>query len=94
MAKSEYARKRLMELGAKPKEKAQAPKPRVPKPTTRPESMIPLSAYADAKRYIETKRRDDPRPATWFDVRDAYLAGFRVGYYEARHSDPTGESQT
>lgn len=43
---------------------------------------IPLTANSMANDHIKKVRRGAPLESSWFDVRDAYLAGFTAGWYD------------
>lgn len=73
--KSEYVRAELAKLGVSPKPK-RAPVVR------RKQQAEPLRrpGYYGAMMHVRNMRRGDFRSATWFDVRDAYLAGYEMGF--------------
>jgi len=65
----------LAKLGAEPK-------PRRSMGRGRPKSPIAPSepGYHAAVMHVSMIRRKEDRDSTWFDVRDAYLAGFKAGF--------------
>lgn len=50
--------------------------------TLRPKSPLLSSepGHHAATMHVSIIRRKEDRDSTWFDVRDAYLAGFKAGY--------------
>lgn len=72
----EYVRERLAEIGVAPPIKRRARSiTKRPKPTTLQNDQ--LSYFANL--YIRTQRRKKPDcSATWFDVHDAYKAGYEA----------------
>jgi hypothetical protein len=75
--RSPYVLAELAKLGIDPRRSSLVTK-RVPKPK-KIEFDEREPGYDAAMVHIRQVRATDPRPATWFDVRDAYIAGFRAG---------------
>jgi hypothetical protein len=73
--RSPYVLGELAKLGAQPR-------PKRPPRSGRPPSPIAPSepGYHAAVMHVSMTRRKEDRDSTWFDVRDAYLAGYKAGY--------------
>jgi hypothetical protein len=67
----------LQKLGKEPKPKRDplVKRGRPRKPVAEPQEP----GYYGSLMHIKDIRKRDDRPATWFDVRDAYIAGYRAG---------------
>lgn len=87
---SDYVKQRLAEIGASEPEKPEPmKKTRVYKPHSLPaDQPRQLSGARYAHLYVQSLRRSTktPEQACWFDVRDAYIAGFEaaIKLYEVK----------
>ncbi len=74
MARSEYAKRRLAEIGAAPRS-ARQPVARAP----RARKGVPVEPRLALAYVVGVRSKDWTRDARWFDVDQAFQAGYKAG---------------
>ena len=87
--RSQYVRDELAKLGIYPNRSTLVPK-RTARPR-QPEAQPQEPGYYAAMMHVRMVRHGAPDESTWFNVRDAFIAGYKAGLIAGAASNGNGD---